>query len=161
MEINGLMAILRVKWYLRISKTGTAIFYLDAENEIVTTFYFRIGEDPTYARIDDGKWLNDEPYGVVDGLAGSGRVLRMLDPIVYSGVLIRYRTYPGRHPSRQCGDAAYIKEKRISPLRHHLRFKRYSPHCFSKDWKWKNPYQTFKTDTGFFIFTSKIRLNIG
>lgn len=55
-------------------ENGYSYVCLDAENEIVATFYFRIGEDPTYARIDDGKWLNDEPYGVVHRLAGSGKV---------------------------------------------------------------------------------------
>ena len=55
-------------------ENGYSYVCLDAENEIVATFYFRIGEDPTYARIDDGKWLNDEPYGVVHRLAGLGKV---------------------------------------------------------------------------------------
>lgn len=32
------------------------------------------GEDPTYARIDDGQWLNSKPYAVVHRLAGDGLV---------------------------------------------------------------------------------------
>ncbi|MEI7475611.1 MAG: GNAT family N-acetyltransferase [bacterium] len=39
------------------------------ENEIVGTFYFEIGEDPTYKNIYDGMWLNDEPYGVIHRIA--------------------------------------------------------------------------------------------
>ncbi|MCD8041901.1 MAG: GNAT family N-acetyltransferase [Tannerellaceae bacterium] len=40
---------------------------------IVGVFYFKIEEDPTYNRIDEGAWLNDKPYGVVHRLAGNGK----------------------------------------------------------------------------------------
>lgn len=40
---------------------------------IVGVFYFKIEEDPTYNRIDEGVWLNDKPYGVVHRLAGNGK----------------------------------------------------------------------------------------
>ena len=33
------------------------------QGETVGTFCFIVGEDPTYAVIDNGKWLNDAPYG--------------------------------------------------------------------------------------------------
>ena len=32
------------------------------QGETVGTFCFIVGEDPTYAVIDNGKWLNDAPY---------------------------------------------------------------------------------------------------
>lgn len=35
------------------------------DGEIVGTFYFRIGEDPTYRQIHDGAWMDDSSYGVV------------------------------------------------------------------------------------------------
>lgn len=54
-------------------KNGYSYVYLDENNEIVATFFFRLGEDPTYARIDNGQWLNDKSYGVVHRLAGSGK----------------------------------------------------------------------------------------
>ncbi len=38
----------------------------------VATFCFSVGEDPTYARIE-GRWLNDEPYGVIHRLASNGK----------------------------------------------------------------------------------------
>lgn len=38
---------------------------------IVGTFYFAVEEEPTYARIDDGEWLNEEPYGVVHRIASA------------------------------------------------------------------------------------------
>lgn len=37
-------------------------------------FMFAIGEDPTYRIIEDGNWLNDEPYGVIHRIGSDGRV---------------------------------------------------------------------------------------
>ena len=40
------------------------------DNEIVIgVFYYRIGDDPTYAKIYNGAWLNNEPYGVIHRIA--------------------------------------------------------------------------------------------
>ena len=33
--------------------------------QILGTFYFEVGIEPTYLKIFDGGWLNDLPYGVV------------------------------------------------------------------------------------------------
>ena len=41
--------------------------------EIIGTFCFIPGEDPTYARIDDGAWLNNDPYAVVHRMATNGK----------------------------------------------------------------------------------------
>ena len=38
-------------------------------------FAFFLGDDPTYAVIEDGAWLNDEPYGAIHRIASDG-VLR-------------------------------------------------------------------------------------
>ncbi len=46
---------------------GTSYVCEDA-GEIVATFYFKVGEDPTYAMID-GKWINDDPYAVIHRIA--------------------------------------------------------------------------------------------
>lgn len=46
----------------------------DETDDVIGTFYFRIGNDPTYAKIYDGEWLSDRPYGVVHRLATSGKV---------------------------------------------------------------------------------------
>jgi len=35
-------------------------------------FYFKVEEDPTYAKIYEGEWLNDKPYGVVHRIASNG-----------------------------------------------------------------------------------------
>lgn len=36
-------------------------------------FAFIIGEDETYARIENGSWLSDAPYGTIHRIAGNGR----------------------------------------------------------------------------------------
>ena len=43
------------------------------EGEIVATFFFAPGPDPTYAVIYEGAWTNDEPYHVVHRIAADGK----------------------------------------------------------------------------------------
>lgn len=43
------------------------------DGEVAGAFYFKVEDDPTYAKIYDGQWLNDRPYGVVHRLASSGK----------------------------------------------------------------------------------------
>lgn len=40
-------------------------------SQIVGVFRFTAEEDPTYARIDKGSWLNEEPYGVIHRIASA------------------------------------------------------------------------------------------
>lgn len=42
--------------------------------QIVATFYYREGVDPTYLKIYEGEWANDLPYGVVHRIASAGTV---------------------------------------------------------------------------------------
>ena len=49
-------------------KEGTGYVCEDG-GEIVATFYYRMGEDPTYVKIYDGEWLNDLPYAVIHRIA--------------------------------------------------------------------------------------------
>ncbi len=46
---------------------GTS-FVCEDDGEIVASFYFRIGDDPTYENID-GKWQNGNPYAVIHRIA--------------------------------------------------------------------------------------------
>ena len=39
------------------------------EGEIIGAFFFKIGTDPTYIKIYDGQWINDEKYGVIHRIA--------------------------------------------------------------------------------------------
>lgn len=42
--------------------------------KIVATFLLRGGDDPTYAVIYDGAWLNDNPYATIHRIASNGEV---------------------------------------------------------------------------------------
>ena len=49
-------------------------FVCENENdELVGTFCYIFGEDPTYQEIYDGAWLNDKPYGAVHRIASFGK----------------------------------------------------------------------------------------
>jgi len=43
------------------------------DGTIAGVFYFNIGPDPTYQKIYEGNWLNDEPYGVIHRIASASR----------------------------------------------------------------------------------------
>ena len=53
------------------------LFICEENGDILGVFCFFEGEDPTYRVIEDGSWLNDEPYGVIHRIAvadiGRGR----------------------------------------------------------------------------------------
>lgn len=42
---------------------------VDEREEVVGTFFFAIGTEPTYLKIFNGEWLNDEPYGFIHRMA--------------------------------------------------------------------------------------------
>lgn len=42
------------------------------EGKLVATFCLISGDDPTYLKIYDGQWLDDEPYAAVHRIASSG-----------------------------------------------------------------------------------------
>ena len=49
--------------------------YVAVENgRIEVVFFYRKGEDPTYKVIEDGAWLDDEPYAVLHRIASRGDV---------------------------------------------------------------------------------------
>ena len=51
------------------------LFLYLVNGELEGVFAFILGPDPTYARIEDGKWLNDTlPYGTIHRVAGDGTV---------------------------------------------------------------------------------------
>ena len=43
------------------------------EEQIFGVFAFILGEDPTYREIEDGKWLNEAPYGTIHRIGSDGR----------------------------------------------------------------------------------------
>ena len=53
--------------------------YVIADEYLIRgVFFFSLGEDPTYAKIFDGKWSSNQPYGTIHRIAGdrSGGILR-------------------------------------------------------------------------------------
>lgn len=48
------------------------LYVMTSGNIIHGVFYFYIGEDPTYAVIEDGSWTSDTPYGTIHRIAGDG-----------------------------------------------------------------------------------------
>ena len=57
-------------------RSGASYVCTNEEGRVVGVFYYIYGEDiePTYKKIEDGKWLDDSPYGVVHRVAGDGSV---------------------------------------------------------------------------------------
>ncbi len=47
---------------------GTSYVCCDGD-EVVATFYFKIGKEPCYRVIYDGEWLDDEPYAAIHRIA--------------------------------------------------------------------------------------------
>lgn len=49
------------------------LFVYVVNGHIEAVFAFILGDDPTYAKIEDGQWLNDTlPYGTIHRLASAG-----------------------------------------------------------------------------------------
>ena len=52
-------------------RLGDLYVVTDADG-IHGVFYFFIGEDPTYGKMDGGWWRSDTPYGTIHRIAGDG-----------------------------------------------------------------------------------------
>lgn len=48
------------------------LFVVTSGERIRGVFYFSMGPDPTYGRIEDGDWHCDAPYGVIHRIASDG-----------------------------------------------------------------------------------------
>lgn len=46
---------------------------IGVQGELLGTFCFILGDDPTYQQIYEGAWLNDGPYGVIHRMATNGK----------------------------------------------------------------------------------------
>ena len=52
---------------------GHSFVCVNEKNELVGTFCLVHGEDPTYAQIYEGQWLNDKPYVTLHRIASAGK----------------------------------------------------------------------------------------
>lgn len=48
------------------------LYVIEADGGIHAVFFFAVGEDATYRKIYEGKWLHDLPYGVIHRVASDG-----------------------------------------------------------------------------------------
>ena len=73
------------------------------DGEIVGTFAYIVGVDPTYLEID-GQWLNDDEYGTIHRIASNGRnkgILKAaLDYVMADGIDIRIDTHKDNRKMR-------------------------------------------------------------
>ena len=51
---------------------GGKLYAAQNGGKICGVFFFSVGEDPTYRKIYDGKWLSDAPYGTIHRIASNG-----------------------------------------------------------------------------------------
>lgn len=49
------------------------LYVVESDSDVLAVFYYKIGDDPTYKIIYDGKWLNECPYGVIHRIAVSNK----------------------------------------------------------------------------------------
>lgn len=64
---------------------GKSYVICDDDNMPHAVFMFAIGDDPTYGVIEEGAWLNDEPYGVIHRIASDGQLRGIIPTAVKFG----------------------------------------------------------------------------
>lgn len=57
---------------LRNDISQNNLYVEETDSELTGVFAFILGEDATYKKIYEGKWLNDEPYGTIHRIASDG-----------------------------------------------------------------------------------------
>ena len=50
------------------------LYVVTDKDEIHGVFYMNVEDDPTYERIYDGSWLNEEEYAVIHRIASDGKI---------------------------------------------------------------------------------------
>lgn len=58
------------------------LYVIKEDDAIHAVFFFAIGADPTYAKIEQGEWLSDTEYGTIHRVAGDGTLHGVLGMIV-------------------------------------------------------------------------------
>lgn len=54
-------------------------YIIEEKDQICGVFAFIIGNAPSYQLIEQGRWLNDAPYGTIHRIAGNGSVKGIFD----------------------------------------------------------------------------------
>ena len=50
------------------------LYVEETDDSVNAVFVLALGDDPTYAYIEDGEWLSDAPYGTIHRIASDGAV---------------------------------------------------------------------------------------
>ena len=58
---------------------GNRLYVMEENGRIHAAFAFMLGDDPTYAYIENGQWLNDRPYGTVHRIGSDGETHGVLE----------------------------------------------------------------------------------
>lgn len=53
------------------------LYVIEEDGRVHAVFAFIHGDDPTYAVIEDGAWLNGRPYGAIHRIASDGQIKGM------------------------------------------------------------------------------------
>lgn len=54
------------------------LYVIEDDSCVQAVFMFTLIPDPTYLYIEDGNWPNNEPYGTIHRIAGSGQIKGVL-----------------------------------------------------------------------------------
>ena len=57
-------------------------YIMEEDGETVAVFVLFFGDEPTYAIIEDGAWLNDGPYGTLHRIASNGKTRGVLQAVL-------------------------------------------------------------------------------
>lgn len=60
----------------------TRLYIAEENAETAAVFMFFIGAEPTYEIIENGRWLNDRPYGTIHRLACTGVIPHAADSVI-------------------------------------------------------------------------------
>ena len=80
-------------------------YVVDENGEILAVFLYKHGIDPTYINIENGAWLNDEPYGVIHRIAvkakGRGIASFVFDTVYSWCKNVRIDTHEDNEPMKR------------------------------------------------------------
>ena len=57
-------------------------YVIEKGGRICAAFAFIVGEDPTYGYVEDGRWLDDTPYGTIHRIASDGNTRGIMAMVV-------------------------------------------------------------------------------
>lgn len=81
------------------------LYVCEQDGTIAAVFAYIPGVDPTYLQIEDGQWLNNEPYGTIHRIAvsnrGQGLIAHIFDWALQQCPNLRIDTHVDNGPMRR------------------------------------------------------------